>query len=114
MKVLVCGSRNIDSFSLVQKAIVESGFEVTEIISGGAKGVDALAEQYARTYEIPTQIFKPDWKKFGKKAGILRNAEMVKIADAVIAIWDGQSKGTKSSIDFTKKAAKPLFIYQYS
>lgn len=110
MKVLICGSRTVTFLSVISRAIRESGFVVTEIISGGAQGADKLAERYAELGNIPTQIFKPDWILHGKKAGILRNLEMVKVADAVIAIWDGKSKGTKSTIEFAKRENKPLYI----
>ena len=60
--------------------------------------------------QIPTRIFKPDWQKSVKRAGIGRNLEMVKAADAVIAIWDGQGKDTKSSTDFSGKENKPFYV----
>jgi hypothetical protein len=112
MKVLICGSRGIKDLRLIARAIKESGFDVNEIISGGAGGVDSLAEGYALAKNIPIRVFKPDWKQFGSRAGIVRNAEMVKEADAVIAIWDKKSKGTKSSIDFARKENKPLYVLE--
>ena len=110
MKVLICGSCGVNDLRLIVRAIKESGFDVKEIVSGGASGVDSLAEGYALAKNIPIRVFKPDWKTYGRRAGIVRNSEMVKEADAVIAIWDGTSKGTKSSIDFAKKENKPIFV----
>jgi hypothetical protein len=72
--------------------------EIAEIVSGGAKGVDTLAIEYARKHSIPCKIFPPDWKKYGSRAGPLRNAEMAVYADYGIAVWDGQSRGTAHMI----------------
>jgi len=94
MKILVCGSRNITDFQTVFEAISDSQFDVTEIISGGAKGIDSLAEKYAEQTATLIQVFKSDWNKFGKRAGLIRNTQMVDACDAVIAVWDGKSKGT--------------------
>lgn len=112
MKVLISGSRTITDFEVVAKVIKDSPFTITQILHGGANGVDILAGKWARRVGIPVRIFIPEWKKLGKKAGIFRNQQMVKEADGVIAIWDGSSKGTKSVIDYSRKCGKPLYIYQ--
>jgi len=112
MKVLICGSRDIKDELIVFSAIHAAPFNYDLIIHGGAVGVDSLAERLAKNSNIPTKIYYPDWKTHGKKAGVLRNIEMVNAADAVIAIWDGKSRGTKSTIDYTNKVGKPLYIKQ--
>ncbi len=81
------------------------------IVSGGARGIDSLAEIEAKNLKIKTIIFKPDWDRYGKKAGFLRNILIINEADKVIAFWDGASKGTKHSIDLAIKQDKPLDIY---
>jgi hypothetical protein len=111
MKIIIAGSRNITSYELVEKSIIESGFIVTEIVSGAARGVDQLGEQYGMIYNIPVMKFPADWNKHGKSAGPIRNIEMGKYADALIAIWDGQSKGTKHMIDYMKSQNKPTHIF---
>lgn len=73
------------------------------VISGGAKGVDTLAEQFAKEFHLKNEIHKADWERYGRSAGPRRNEEMVKISQGVIAFWDYQSKGTKTTIDFAKK-----------
>lgn len=70
-----------------------------EIVSGGAKGADALGEKYAKEKGYKLKRFIAEWDKYGKKAGILRNHEMAIYADALLAYWDGQSRGTKNMID---------------
>jgi hypothetical protein len=107
MKTIVAGSRDITEFHIVKKAIKDSGFEITELVSGGARGVDGLGEKYARESHIPIKQFIPDWDKFGKSAGHKRNSQMADYADALIAIWDGVSKGTAGMIaDATRKGLK--------
>jgi hypothetical protein len=76
--------------------------EITKIVSGGAKGADSLAEIYAEKYQLPLIVFKPDWQKYGRGAGIVRNREIIEAADMVVAFWDGSSKGTASSLKFAK------------
>jgi hypothetical protein len=114
MKLAIVGSRTFNNYELLKKEIdiflIENDIFVDLIISGGAKGADSLGEQYAKEYNIPTQIFYPDWDKYGKKAGYLRNIDIVKNSDIVIAFWDGSSPGTKSSIDLATKEKKILKI----
>ncbi|MFM7858006.1 MAG: SLOG family protein, partial [Flammeovirgaceae bacterium] len=91
MKTIVAGSRGIADYEVVLAAIRQSGFEVTEVVSGTARGVDKLGERYAIENVIPITRFVPDWDKHGKRAGYLRNTEMGDYADALIAVWDGES-----------------------
>lgn len=98
MRVVVAGSRNIFDYELLKRAIDESGFEITEIVSGGAKGIDSLGEHWAAHNSVACKVFNADWQQFGRRAGPLRNKEMAEYADALIAIWDGESKGTKNMI----------------
>ncbi len=93
------------------------------LVSGGAKGADMFAEatiddwnEKAYAYSKNPKkwekiVFKPDWDRYGKKAGFLRNILIINEADKVIAFWDGTSKGTKHSIDLAIKQDKPLDIY---
>lgn len=100
MKVIIAGSRTIEDYDVVKEAVKESGFEITEVVSGVCKGVDFLGERYAKENHIPIKRFYAVWSK-GKMAGPLRNSQMVEYADALIAVWDGESRGTK---DVTEKA----------
>lgn len=104
MKVIVAGSRNICDYHTVEKAIKESGFEITELVSGGARGVDAVGESWARRYEIPFKVFPAQWSKFKLEAGPIRNAQMAEYAEALIAVWDGKSKGTMNMIKLARAA----------
>ncbi len=87
MKVLICGSRNINNPALFSRAVEQSSMNPTHIISGGARGVDTLARRYARSAGIEFTEYLADWDKYGKRAGFLRNITMIGVSDAVIAIW---------------------------
>jgi len=106
MKLLIVGSRNIKNFSLSEHV----SSKVTLIISGGANGIDRLAEEYADIHRISKLILRPDYARYGKAAPLKRNEEMVALADEVLVIWDGASKGTKYTADFAKKKNKPLTL----
>lgn len=102
MRTIIAGSRGIDDYDLVVKAVKESGFNITEVVSGGAKGVDSLGEKWAAANGINVERFIPDWDSYGKRAGVIRNEEMGNYAESLIAIWDGKSKGTKHMIDYAR------------
>ena len=119
MKVIIAGSRTINNYNLV-KEIIKDGIEKLgwndgrrfDIISGGAKGIDNLAEKYAKENKIGLSILEADWWLYGKKAGYIRNVAMANDANALIAIWDGKSKGTKMMIDIAKKKGLTIFLYK--
>lgn len=112
MKVIIAGSRDIIDLDEVRRALDNCGFEVTEVVSGGATGVDSLGETLARLRNIPIKQFIPAWDGYaGKRAGFVRNAQMALYADALVAVWDGKSRGTKHMIDRMRENGKPVFIY---
>jgi YspA, cpYpsA-related SLOG family len=112
MKTAIIGSRNIENYDLLKQAV--KGLHITAVISGGAAGVDKMAEQYAKENGLPLTILPANWNAHGKSAGMIRNAEIVKIAEQIIAIWDGSSRGTAATINMAKKAKKPLRIAKIS
>ncbi len=107
MKIAVVGSRNLCP-SETQLAEVLS--EATEIVSGGAKGVDTRAADYANQHGIRLTEFLPQYALYGRAAPILRNREIVDYADKIIVFWDGSSKGTRSVIDYAEKVKKPCVV----
>lgn len=110
MKVIVAGSRGIMDYSIVEKAISDSGFEITEVVSGGARGVDQLGERWAREHAVAIRQFLPDWNTHGKSAGFIRNDLMVKYADALVICWDGSSRGTKHTLAQALKKGIPVHL----
>ena len=107
MKVAIIGTRSLINVE-ISKYIPEN---VTEIISVGAIGIDTLAEEVADKRRISKSIIRPEYDKYGKKAPLIRNKEIVKRAELVIAFWDGKSRGTKFTIDYAKKLNKEVKIY---
>lgn len=111
MKVIIAGSRSINDYTLVEKAVEQSGFPITEVVSGCAKGVDTLAIRFAEFNELPVKRFHADWDKYKKAAGYRRNGEMATYADALIAIWDGHSPGTVHMINIAKERGLKVFTH---
>ncbi len=112
MKVAVIGSRTItdDKFIL---SVLEQLNEVSCVISGGAKGVDTIAEKWALSKGIVTDIIKPNYALFENKrvAPLARNEDIILRSDLVVAFWDGESKGTAHAIKFAKKHNKPIKMF---
>lgn len=106
MKVAVIGSRGL-TVSNIEKYLPE---DVTEIVSGGAKGVDASAREYALSHGIKLTEFLPEYTKYRRNAPFKRNAAIVEYSDFIIAFWDGQSKGTKFVIDECRRTEKPVKV----
>lgn len=103
MKVIIAGSRTFSNYPYLQSVMEELDIPITEIVSGTAKGADKLGEQYAKDNNIPIKQFPADWDKYGKAAGFLRNKEMANYADALVAFWDGSSRGTKHMISIAEQ-----------
>ena len=115
MNIAIVGGRDFSDYDLVEKTIFEELklSDISLVVSGGARGADSLGEQFAKIYSIKTLIFKPDWKKFGKAAGHIRNRDIIENSDFVFAFWDGKSKGTANSINITKQLNKKIKVTSY-
>ena len=106
-KVAVIGSRGITHADL-SKFIPE---DATVILSGGARGVDQLAEAYAKERGLELEVLLPDYELFGKSAPLIRDRQIVEKADLVVAIWDGSSPGTRYTIEYARQQGVPLKLY---
>ena len=104
MKLLIVGSRTIMNFDLVGHVPEDTEL----IISGGAKGMDTVAERYADAHGIEKLIIRPEYEKYGRAAPIKRNEIMVDMADAVLAVWDGESRGTKYTLGYARRMGKSI------
>ena len=108
MRVIIAGTRSICDDTIVRNAIEASGFIISETVSGGSRGVDESAERIAEMDGIPLMRFPADWDKYGKKAASVRNRKMAAYADALIAVWDGKSRGTRHMIETMRKAGNSV------
>ena len=112
MRTIIAGSRNIIDYSVVKNAIENSGFWITTVLSGNADGVDKLGERYANAYYIPLEVYRAEWERYGRRrAGKIRNCLMAEKADALIAVWDGESTGTKHMIEEARNRGLKVFVY---
>lgn len=110
MKVAIVGSRDYPRLELVRMAVKHLTPEDT-VISGGARGVDSEAAAAAKRNGIPLIVFLADWEKYGKRAGFLRNTQIVEACDVVMAFWDGKSRGTMDTVTKARAAGKPVYLY---
>lgn len=106
MKLLIVGSRSLTSFDLAPHIPPH----VDTIISGGAGGIDSLAEQYADAHRLSKCILRPRYDLYGRGAPLRRNEQAVDMADAVLAVWDGRSKGTQYTLNYAKRRNKPTTV----
>lgn len=119
VRVIVAGGRDFDDYSLMQDslgAILSNrkySFNSFVIVSGGADGADFLGERYAKQLGFKLDKYPADWNKYGKKAGPIRNEQMVKVAQIAIVYWDGESKGSKNLIDNALKHGLELHVIRY-
>lgn len=112
MRTIIAGTRTIEDYKELLIAVKRSGFLITEVVSGTAKGVDSMGERWAKENDIPIARFKPDWDAWGDSAGYFRNVEMAKYAQQVLVVWDGKSRGSASMIRIAKMRSMPLYEHK--
>lgn len=114
MKTIIAGSRSIKDIKLVKRTISsivqENGLEISEVVSGCAFGPDTVGKWWAENRDIPVEEFPAKWDEYGKGAGYRRNEEMAEYADALIAIWDGKSKGTQHMIGTAHQNGLEVYV----
>lgn len=118
--VLVAGSRTFANYELMQSKLdnLLSNHSDIVVVSGGARGADALAERYAREKGYDCIVVKAQWDVFGKRAGFVRNEQMHQLIAnhphrGCVCFWDGQSKGTAHNFDLSKKYNTPLRVIKF-
>ena len=117
-KVIIAGCRDFCDYELLK---LKCNFYLQNkknthnliIVFGHATGADALGERYASEMGLKVDIHPADWKMHGRAAGPIRNAGMAEVADALIAFWDGQSRGTKSMIDLAKRKGLQVAVVRF-
>jgi len=117
-KVIIAGSRGFSNYKLLREQCNKFLREKRKanniiIVSGHARGADALGEKYAQDEGFALEIYPAQWKKLGKQAGYRRNEQMAEVADALIAFWDGSSRGTKHMIDIMNEKNLLVRVVEY-
>ena len=117
-RVIIAGTRTFSDYELLRTTcnnlLSEKQWTHTVVvISGTARGADQMGERYARERGFQLRRFPADWEQYGKSAGHIRNAMMADNADALIAFWDGESKGTKNMIDNARRKGLAVRVIQY-
>ena len=111
-KTIIAGSRDITDYNILLDAIKCIGWKIGSVVSGHARGVDTLGEQFANENNLSLELYPANWNKFGKLAGRIRNTEMAKDSEALLAIWDGKSPGTKHMIEIATRCKLDIFVYR--
>lgn len=109
MKLAVTGSRGLTA-DLSNFAALFQNIEL--IITGGARGIDRCAKEYGDKMGIPVRVIAPEYERLGKVAPLVRDRQIVDEADAVLALWDGSSKGTAYTVAYAKKKGKPVRLFR--
>ena len=107
-RVIIAGSRSFNDYELLRErclSILQEKMRTNRVIivSGHARGADSLGERFANEFSLSFELHPAKWRLLGKAAGMVRNAEMAKCSDALIAFWDGESRGTRHMINFARK-----------
>ena len=110
MRTIIAGSRTCKDYTKLKEAIASAPFTPVVVLSGTAKGVDKMGERWANENNIPIERYYPQWNLFGHSAGYKRNCLMAVNADALIALWDGESRGTMHMIDIATKQGLQVHV----
>lgn len=115
IRIIIAGCRDFEDYAVIEKEMMAYighliGKTKIEIISGGATGVDALGERFAKEHNLGLKVVPADWTTYGRSAGPRRNEQMAQIAGALVAFWDGKSRGTKNMIDLARKYGRYVKI----
>ena len=109
---IIAGSRDNVSQVHIDHAMTKIDWNVSKVISGTARGADVFGEVWAVRNGIPVDRYPADWDKFGKSAGYKRNEQMATVAEALVAVWDGESRGTSHMIDIAKKNGLKVYVHK--
>ena len=113
MRTIIAGSRSITDYAAVVAALAQCPWEITTVLSGGARGVDLLGEMWAQDNKVKLEVYPANWKAYGKLAGFARNVDMAQRAEALVAVWDGESNGTRHMIRTAEKHDLRIFVVSH-
>jgi YspA, cpYpsA-related SLOG family len=110
MKLIIAGSRTFTDYQLLCRTLTPELLRITQVITGGARGADQLGYRWAWKHQVKHQLFRADWERFGKSAGMRRNYQMAQAGDMLLAFWDGRSAGTHHMISCMQQLGKPVVV----
>jgi SLOG family YspA-like protein len=110
MKLIIAGSRTFTDYQLPCQTLAPERLRITQVITGGARGTDQLGYRWAWKHALPHQLFRADWERFGKSAGVRRNYQMAQAGDVLVCFWDGVSKGSAHMVQCMRQLGKPVVV----
>jgi hypothetical protein len=113
MKTIIAGGRLFNDFDLMEQALKDNPWEITSVVSGRARGADTLGERWAKAHGLPVHYYPAEWSRYGRHAGYLRNETMASVSDALVAFWDGSSRGTAHMITIAQDRDLEVRIIHY-
>ena len=110
MKIVIAGSRSFHDYQLLCQTLARERHRITQVLTGGARGAEQLGYRWASKHAVKHQLFRADWERFGKSAGVRRNHQMAQAGDMLLVFWDGQSPGTAHMVQCMQQLGKPCVI----
>lgn len=114
VRTIIAGSRTCTSMKVLHQALIQCDWEPSVVLCGGAAGADALGQAWSARVGVPCEMYPADWKKHGRAAGPIRNLEMARKAEALIALWDGESRGTAHMIKTAQKLGLRVYVHRFT
>ena len=114
MKLIIAGSRTFTDYQRLCQVLAPDRHRIAQVITGGARGADQLGYRWAWKHAIRHQLFRAEWERFGKSAGMRRNHQMAQAGDVLVACWDGQSPGTAHMIQCMEQLGKPVVVVRFA
>jgi hypothetical protein len=110
MKVIIAGSQTFTDYQCLCQVLAPDRHRITQVLTGGAHGAEQLGYRWAWKHQITHQLFRADWERFGKSAGVRRNYQMAQAGDLLLAFWDGQSPGIAHLVQCMRQVGKPVVV----
>ena len=110
MQLIIAGSRSFHDDQRLCQTLAPERPRITQVLTGGARGADQLGYRWAWKHQVTHQLFRADWERFGKSAGVRRNYQMAQAGDLLLAFWDGRSAGTQHMISCMQQLGKPVVV----
>ena len=112
LRTIIAGSRHCVDLEAVREAVKSCGWYPSVVLSGGARGADTMGEVWAAENDVPVEIYPANWEKYGTAAGFQRNVRMAEEAEALIALWNRRTPGTRHMVHAMKSRLLPVFVYE--